>query len=408
VTGRPLPGPERTGDSSRLFKRTPEKTRVSIGTACVLGGSFAGLLAARVLADHAERVLVLERDAPTADASVRPSVPQGKHGHLLQPEGLTLIEDWFPGFTQDARARGAVLAPPGHQRLFTDGVAVELPPATMLMGSRPFLENEIRRRVKAIPNVQIVQARVTGLRCGAGAVRAVVHRPRGDGESGTERVFDADITVDAMGRSSRLSNWLVESGFAAPAVHRVPVGISYATALFRRPEDPREPDVPVALGQFTSPPPVARSLSAGGAGLAAIGIYAVEGSLWQVVTMAYERDRAQTTAEGLRALSADLPEVFREATHGDPVGEVATYYYRESLRRSVTDPENFPAGLFGIGDSVASFNPIHGQGLVSAAGQVSVLAAHLAASDDPAGQSRAFIQDSEKAIDETWKAGAGV
>jgi 2-polyprenyl-6-methoxyphenol hydroxylase-like FAD-dependent oxidoreductase len=338
---------------------------------------------------------------------VRQSVPQGKHGHLLQPEGLTLIEDWFPGFTQGARERGAVLAPPGHQRLFTDGVAVELPPATMLMGSRPFLESEIRRRVKAIPNVQVVQAQVTGLRHHAGAVRGVAHRPRGADESGTERVLEADITVDAMGRSSRLSNWLVGSGFAAPAVQRVPVGISYATALFRRPEEPREPDIPVALGQFTSPPPVTRSLPAGGAGLAAIGIYAIEGSLWQVVTMAYERDRAETTAEGLRALSADLPEVFREATHGDPAGEVATYYYRESLRRSV-DPRNFPAGLVSIGDSVASFNPIHGQGLMSAAGQVSALAAYLAASDDPAGQSRAFIQDSDKAVDETWKACAGV
>jgi 2-polyprenyl-6-methoxyphenol hydroxylase-like FAD-dependent oxidoreductase len=407
VTGRPMPGPERAGDGSRPIEGIPARAPVSIGTACVLGGSFAGLLAARVLADHAERVLVLERDAPATDASVRPSVPQGRHGHLLQPEGLTLIEDWLPGFTRGARDRGAVLAPPGHQRLFNDGVAVELPPATMLMGSRPFLESEIRRRVKAIPNVQVVHAQATGLRYRGGAVSGVAYRPRGDGESGTEHVLDADFTMDAMGRSSRLSNWLVESGFAAPAVQRIPVGISYATALFRRPEHPREPEIPVALGQFTSPPSVTRSLATRGAGLAAIGIYAIEGSLWQVVTMAYERDRAETTAEGLRALSAELPEVFREATHGDPVTEVATYYYRESLRRSV-NPGSFPAGLVSIGDSVASYNPIHGQGLVSAANQVSVLAAYLAGSDNPAGQSRAFIEDSAKAVNETWEVGAGV
>jgi hypothetical protein len=34
-------------------------------------------------------------DAPL----VRPSVPQGRHGHYLQPEGLALIEGWFSGFT---------------------------------------------------------------------------------------------------------------------------------------------------------------------------------------------------------------------------------------------------------------------------------------------------------------------
>jgi 2-polyprenyl-6-methoxyphenol hydroxylase-like FAD-dependent oxidoreductase len=43
---------------------------VLFGTACVLGGSIAGLLAARVLADHAERVAMIERDAPRGRAFV--------------------------------------------------------------------------------------------------------------------------------------------------------------------------------------------------------------------------------------------------------------------------------------------------------------------------------------------------
>jgi NADPH-dependent 2,4-dienoyl-CoA reductase/sulfur reductase-like enzyme len=40
----------------------PESTPALFGTACVLGGSIGGLLAARVLADHARTVLVVERD----------------------------------------------------------------------------------------------------------------------------------------------------------------------------------------------------------------------------------------------------------------------------------------------------------------------------------------------------------
>ena len=39
--------------------------RAELGTAIVLGGSVAGMLAARVLADHAEAVLIIERDAMT-------------------------------------------------------------------------------------------------------------------------------------------------------------------------------------------------------------------------------------------------------------------------------------------------------------------------------------------------------
>jgi hypothetical protein len=53
---------EREGDGMRPEAGEPRKPRVQIGAACALGGSFAGLLAARVLADHAVRVTVLERD----------------------------------------------------------------------------------------------------------------------------------------------------------------------------------------------------------------------------------------------------------------------------------------------------------------------------------------------------------
>jgi len=126
-----------------------------------------------------------------------------------------------------------------------------------------------------------------------------------------------------------------------------------------------------------------------------------------VSAMTYAPDQVETTADDLRGLCADLPEVFREATSGDPIGEVATFYYRDSLRRPVTDLERFPAGLVSVGDSVASFNPVHAEGMSSAAGQVAILAEHLAASDDPAAQSRDFIQRREKSVATTWKAAAG-
>jgi 2-polyprenyl-6-methoxyphenol hydroxylase-like FAD-dependent oxidoreductase len=405
VTGNFQPEPEPGGASSRPFAGVPGEPRAPIGTACVLGGSFAGLLAARVLADHAERVIILERDVLTRELDVRPSVPQGRHGHLLQPEGLSMIEGWFPGFTQEARARGAVLAPPGHQSLFTDGVAVEYPPSTMLMASRPFLESEIRRRVRAITNIRIVRAQATGLRYGAGAVRGVVYRARDADGWGAQRTLDVDIAVDAMGRGSRLRSWLSEYGFSAPVVQRVRVGVGYVTALFSRPGGPHEPNIPCALDQFNSQPPTDRPRVGGGN--AAIAVYAIEGRQWQVVAMSHEHNQAETTAEDLRELCADLPEVFREATSGDAVDEVATFYYRESLRRSVTDLERYPAGLVSIGDSVASFNPVRGQGLVSAAKQVSVLAAHLAANDEPAAQSRDFIRRVDKVIDDIWENAAG-
>ena len=71
----------------------PERPEILFGTAFVAGGSIAGLLAARVLADHAERVIVIERDP----AGEHPSVPQMRHLHLLNPGGRNWIDRWLQG-----------------------------------------------------------------------------------------------------------------------------------------------------------------------------------------------------------------------------------------------------------------------------------------------------------------------
>jgi hypothetical protein len=61
--------------------RPPERPTIWFDTACVLGGSIAGLLAARVRADHARRVVVIERDVVNAEGRSRAGVPQAYRGH---------------------------------------------------------------------------------------------------------------------------------------------------------------------------------------------------------------------------------------------------------------------------------------------------------------------------------------
>jgi hypothetical protein len=57
-----------TADSARsvfdhlIRTDVPASTPILFDTICVMGGSIAGLLAARVLADHAKSVLIVERD----------------------------------------------------------------------------------------------------------------------------------------------------------------------------------------------------------------------------------------------------------------------------------------------------------------------------------------------------------
>lgn len=53
------------------------------GHAVVLGASMAGLLAARVLADHYDQVFVVERDVLPLGAQPRRGVPQGRLVHAF-------------------------------------------------------------------------------------------------------------------------------------------------------------------------------------------------------------------------------------------------------------------------------------------------------------------------------------
>ena len=59
-----------------------------IGHALVIGGSMAGLLAARVLSKRFGRVTIVERDHFTKDSGFRKGVPQSRHLHVFLMRGL--------------------------------------------------------------------------------------------------------------------------------------------------------------------------------------------------------------------------------------------------------------------------------------------------------------------------------
>ncbi|MFD0854289.1 FAD-dependent monooxygenase, partial [Actinomadura adrarensis] len=75
--------------------------------AVVVGGSLAGLLAARVLSDHFARVTLVERDRYPDTPGYRPGIAQSRHVHVLWSRGLELCEDLFPGLEKELLAAGA-------------------------------------------------------------------------------------------------------------------------------------------------------------------------------------------------------------------------------------------------------------------------------------------------------------
>ncbi|PRY31813.1 FAD-dependent oxidoreductase [Pseudosporangium ferrugineum] len=354
----------------------------------VLGGSMAGLLAARVLADHAATVVVIERDTLTDVVAPRRGVPQGTQVHALLQAGGRQLERWFPGFDAGARAAGAQPISPQQWASYTDGVRKPVAPiGDALTATRPFLEQQVRERVRELPNVKIINGRVTGLDFNATEVTGV--RYESDGDGGHE---PADLVVDATGRASKVSDWLTAAGWDAPPMTRQITGINYATAFFRRP--PGRPDIGAALCALTP---------AKGGDLAGVAFSAVENDRWIVMMGGYGTCRPGETAEDLiRRCRQDFPEPFGRAVSHGIIGDVITYRQADSRRRDWAKAGRLPARLLAVGDAVASFNPIYGQGMSSAALHASCLSMFLRSGPDLTAPARPFFDLQQVVVDAAW------
>jgi hypothetical protein len=77
------------------------------GRVVVIGASMAGILTARVMADVAREVLIVERDTLTNTPEARKGVPQGRHAHALLRAGQLIVADLFPGLIEELVGRGA-------------------------------------------------------------------------------------------------------------------------------------------------------------------------------------------------------------------------------------------------------------------------------------------------------------
>jgi glycine/D-amino acid oxidase-like deaminating enzyme len=84
----------------------------------VVGGSIAGLAAARVLADGFAEVVVLERDSLPGEPVARAGAPQTSHPHALLEAGRATFEDLFPGFGEAVLSAGGLLVDSGSDMAY--------------------------------------------------------------------------------------------------------------------------------------------------------------------------------------------------------------------------------------------------------------------------------------------------
>src|SRR5260221_9525061 len=256
--------------------------------AIILGASMAGLLTARVLSDHFERVTLVERDHLPEDADNRKGVPQGRHGHGVLARGLRIMEQLFPGLTAGLVAGGATPGDIARDVCWYQFGGYKLRANVGLPGillTRPFLEAHIRQRVLGLPNVTAIQeADVQGLLPSddRGRVLGVALQRRG----GPPEQLLADLTVDATGRGAQSPKWLEALGYARPTETVVKVNVGYASRFYQRqPGDTKD-----ALGYIiATTPPQGKRYG---------GMFAVEGQRWIVTLIGFLGDHAPADEAG--------------------------------------------------------------------------------------------------------------
>lgn len=367
--------------------------------AVVIGAGMAGMPAARVLADHFDRVIVIENDTLPADASPRTGTPQSRHLHVLLAGGQRALSSLFPGFEKDLVAAGAQMLQvsttseweyPGYESFPKRDLGF-----TSFCMTRPLLESVVRRHFLAIGNITTHQrcraqrlitseddARVTGVSC--------LH------VDGATEEIQADLVIDASSNGQLTLNLLAALGIPAPEETTVGVEMGYSTTMFDIPQNPSSEWRTV--GTLPDPPRNRRGAI----------LVPVEGNRW-IVSLAGGHDcnppddetGFMDFAQKLRTLT-----IYNAIKSANRCAPITRYGFKASRWRHFEALERLPSGLIPFGDTICRFNPIYGQGMSVAAKEACLLRDLLQAAAEDGERLESmpgkFLAQAQPIIDAPW------
>jgi len=335
--------------------------------AIVIGGSIAGLLAARALSDHFAKVIVVERDVQPDNAMPRKGAPQGHHAHALLKSGELVLEELFPGLIEELVQKDAKKVDfSSDVRWFHFGywkMRVKTGFSVMIQ-SRPLIEQTIRQRLAAIGNISFYYGYAADeLIASDDKTRIVGVRVYKADERSVQEDLSADLVVDASGRGSKTPQWLEGLGYARPPETIIKIGLSYSSQLFEAP-DPALVDFKLMILN-----PDAKNNPRAGY------IFPIEDNRWLVTYGGYSGEKTPLSEEMCVEFAQMLPtlDIYHAIKDLTPISDVRAFNVPTTMRRHYEKLSSIPSGLIVMGDSACAFDPVFGQGMSSAAKQAKAL-----------------------------------
>lgn len=324
----------------------------------IIGGGIAGKLAARVLSDFFQEVVILERDQEPSTPTTRNGAPQGNHIHALLHAGENGLEKLFPGISKQFHTNGAIkINSTQDLAWFHHGVWKYRYDGgyTTTLQTRPHLEWHITQYIHKIKNVTVLYNQT---------VKKYIFNEKENRMVGVE-VMDgndsmitltADLVVDASGASSLSSRWFKDQHIHIPT-EKVKIGLTYVSQLVELP-DTGNRNFEIKL-LYPNPPAekIGGSLSK------------VEGDRYIVTFIGYHdsinEKEISKNDQGLFELASKLPktDIYEELQNANLLSPMSVYRVPHILWRKIDKVQKLPAGLMLIGDSLCRIDPFFGQGM---------------------------------------------
>ena len=324
----------------------------------VMGGGLAGLSTAIGFARRGRRVCVRERDATGAGASepdlvfdgwVRSGVAHFRQPHNFLGLGRRTLLDEAPDVLERVLADGAF-----ENRQFELAPGDPLPGDESLVSicvRRPVFESAPRAAAEAEADVRIEGgARITGL---LGAPASGNGRVRVTGARTTDgRTVEADLVVDALGRTSQVRTWLEELGSRPMAERRNECGLLYYSRHFRLRPGVEMPSLPSLLRG-----------PRGETGYLVFVVFLGDNGTFALVLMIPPCDRelrALKSETAYMAVALAIPPLvpWIHPDRSEPITPVLPMGSLQNLHRSlVVDGEPVATGIQPIGDALCHTNP---------------------------------------------------